>query len=68
MPAAFLLGGGPDRASGPFFKVDHWLLAFPGFRAFFLVSGRASGPLDGVNHWLLTFSQFSALFPSFRPS
>lgn len=50
MPAAFLLGGGPDRASGPLDGVVHWLLAFSGFRAFFLVSGLASGPLDGVVH------------------
>ena len=51
--SAFSLG-----ASGPLFKVGHWLGAFSGFR---LVSGLfsgASGPLDGVDHWRGTLPRF----------
>ena len=52
-----------DPASGPLFKVDHWLLTFPQFSALFPVSDRASGPLFKVDHWLLAFPRFSPLFP-----
>ncbi len=60
MPAAFLLGGGPDRASGPLDGVDHWLLTFSRFAGLFPVSDRTSGPLFKVDHWLLAFPGFRA--------
>ena len=63
MPAAFLLGGGPDFSQLLTELVVHWLLTFPRFAGLFPVSRRASGPLDGVDHWLLAFSRFSGLFP-----
>ena len=52
-----------DLASGPLFKVVHWLLTFSRFLAFFTVSGRASGPLFKVGHWLMTFTGFRAFSP-----
>ena len=39
-------------ASGPLFKVGHWLGAFPGFWPGFGDFLRASGPLFKVDHWL----------------
>ena len=52
-------------ASGPLFKVDHWLGTFPGFRP---VSGEflgASGPLSNVVHWLGDFPRFGPVSGSF---
>ena len=53
------------RASGPLFKVDHWLGAFPGFRPVFGEFLGASGPLFKVDHWLDTFPGFRPVFGEF---
>ncbi len=52
-------------ASGPLFKVDHWLGDFPRFGP---VSGSflgASGPLFKVDHWLGDFPGFCPVSGSF---
>ena len=68
MPAAFLLGGGPDFSQLLTELVVHWLIPFPSFQPDFRLLPGASGPLDGVDHWLMAFPLFSGLFPSFWPS
>ena len=50
-------------ASGPLFKVSHWLDTFPGFWPSFGLFSGASGPLDGVDHWLRIFPGFRRLSP-----
>ena len=52
-------------ASGPLFKVGHWLDDFPGFWPGFGDSPGASGLLSKVGHWLDAFPDFWPGFADF---